>query len=101
MDYRTGALESVTRTLQPRYESERRTGYLDNEHYPDDHQHVGEHLPRRSATLFGVDAHPYSVLAGDAANGGRWCQWWYVVDVMICGICDDSAQEGVLLPEHP
>jgi hypothetical protein len=41
------------------------------------------------------------VLAGDAANGDRWCQWWYVVNLMICGICDDSAQEGVLLPEHP
>ena len=73
MDYRTGALESAPRALQPHYERERRTGYLDNEHYPDDDQHVGEHLPRRSAALFGVDAHPHSVLGRDAPNSDRCC----------------------------
>jgi hypothetical protein len=31
-------------------------------------QHVGDYLPCRTAALFGVDAHPHSVLVGDTPS---------------------------------
>jgi hypothetical protein len=58
--------------LQPSYQRECRASNLDDQHHPHEHQHVGEYLPRRPAPLFGVDAHPHSLLSDDAGDGDCW-----------------------------
>ncbi len=55
--------EPLCGTFQPSHQHPRRPGNPDDQHNPDNHQQVGEYLPRRPAPQFRVNAHPHSVLA--------------------------------------